>query len=55
MENLQIRRKQAKDGFVFYEATFLGGNLLAFSLNELICQLWEIYDFKLSIFQFNNN
>ena len=55
MGNLQIRRKQAKDGFIFYEATFLGGNLLAFSLNDLICQLWEIYDFKLSLFQFNLN
>jgi hypothetical protein len=55
MGNLQIRRKQLKDGFIFYEATFLGSNLLAFSLNDLICQLWEIYDFKLSLFQFNLN
>ena len=39
----------------YYEATFLGGNLYAFSLNDLICQLWQIYDFKLSLFQFNNN
>lgn len=40
---------------VYYEATFLGGNLYAFSLNDLICQLWEIYDFKLSLFHFNLN
>ena len=36
----------------YYEATFLGGNLYAFTLNDLIAQLWEIYDFKLSLFHF---
>ena len=51
---IRINRIQKKD-FTYYEAIFNGGNLLAFSLNELICQLWEIYDFKLSLFQFNNN
>ena len=51
---LKINRIQSKD-LVYYEATFLGGNLLAFNINDLICQLWEIYDFKLSLFQFNNN
>lgn len=51
---LQIIRKQ-NNGFVYYEAVFNGGNLLAFTLNDLIVQLWMIYDFKLSLFQFNNN
>ena len=51
---IRINRIQSKD-LVYYEAIFLGGNLYAFTINDLICQLWEIYDFKLSIFQFNNN
>ena len=51
---IKINRIQSKD-LVFYEAIFLGGNLYAFTINDLICQLWQIYDFKLSLFQFNNN
>lgn len=51
---IKINRIQSKD-LVFYEAIFLGGNLYAFTINDLICQLWQIYNFKLSLFQFNNN
>lgn len=43
------------NGLVYYECTFMGGNLFAYSINDLICQLWEIYGFKLSLFSFNLN
>lgn len=51
---MKIIRIPTKDMF-YYECTFLGGNLYAFTINELICQLWEIYGFKLSLFHFNLN
>lgn len=30
----------------YYEALFLGGNLYAFSLNDLLKQLFDIYEFQ---------
>lgn len=52
---LKINKVIENDNFTYYEATFNGGNLLVFNINELICQLWQIYGFKLSLFQFNLN
>lgn len=51
---LKINRIQSKD-FIYYEATFNGGNLLAFSINDLISQLIGLYGFKPSLFTFNLN
>jgi len=48
-----LKIQRTIDGF--YIAEFLGGNLCAFTINDLICQLWQIYGFKLSLFEFNNN
>ena len=39
----------------FYEATFTGGNLLAFNLTDLINQLQSIYNINISLFNFNLN
>ena len=52
---LKINRIECNDGFMYYEATFSKGNLYAYSINELIVQLWSIYGFKLSLFEFNLN
>jgi hypothetical protein len=52
---LKINRIECNDGFMYYEAVFKGGNLYAYSINELIVQLWSIYGFKLSLFEFNLN
>lgn len=51
---LKINRTTDKD-ITYYEAVFNGGNLLAFNINDLICQLWQIYGFKLDLFQWNLN
>ena len=51
---IRINRIQSKD-LEYLECTFLGGNLYAFNINDLICQLWQIYGFKLSLFHFNLN
>ena len=51
---LRIKRVE-NNGFIYYEAVFENDNLYAFSLSDLICQLWQIYGFKLSFFQFNPN
>jgi hypothetical protein len=36
---LKINRIQCSDGFIFYEAVFKGGNLYAYSINDMIEQL----------------
>ena len=51
---LKINRIQDKE-LVYYEAIFNGQNLYTFSINDMIVQLWQIYGFKLSLFQFNLN
>jgi len=39
----------------YLEATFLGGNLYAFNINDLLSQLITLYGFKpLQIFTFDN-
>lgn len=52
---IRINRIQLKDNFTYYEAIFKEGNLLAFNINDLICQLWQIYGFKLGLFQWDLN
>ena len=40
----------------FYEATFIGGNLLAFNLNDLLSQLQSIYNINVAfLLNFNLN
>lgn len=39
----------------YYEATFNGGNLYAFTFKDMINQLSTIYGFNLSLFTFNLN
>lgn len=51
---LKINRIQTKD-LVYYEALFLGGNLYAFSISELVIQLASIYNFKTLLTEFNLN
>lgn len=51
---LKINRIQTKD-LVYYEALFLGGNLYAFSISELVSQLASIYNFKTLLTEFNLN
>ena len=41
--------------FMYYEATFNKGNLLAFSIGELLSQLCIIHGFKFELFNFNSN
>jgi hypothetical protein len=36
----------------YYEATFLGGNLLAYSMFDLVSQLVSIYGFKSNLFSY---
>ena len=50
---LKINRIQCNDGFMYYEAVFKGGNLYAYSINDMIVQLWKVYGFKLPLFEFN--
>lgn len=51
---IKINRIQ-KSEFVIYEALFIGGNLYAFTMFDLLKQLLEIYGFKISLFQFSLN
>jgi hypothetical protein len=51
---LKINRFESK-GLTYYEALFLGGNLYAYSIKDLISQLVSIYGFKVSLFEFNLN
>lgn len=51
---LKINRIQTKD-LLYYEALFLGGNLYAFTINDLISQLVSIYNFKTLLTEFNLN
>ena len=51
---LKINRIETK-GFVYYEALFNGGNLYAFTINDLINQLVSIYNFKTLLTEFNLN
>ena len=51
---LKINRIQTKDGF-YYEALFIGGNLYAFTISELVSQLNSIYGLKTSLFTFSLN
>lgn len=51
---LKINRFESK-GLTYYEALFLGGNLYAFTIKDLISQLINIYGFKSSLFEFNLN
>jgi hypothetical protein len=46
-----IRINKYKD---FYECTFLGGNLYAFSLLDLFKQLLTIYNIRTEVFTFEN-
>lgn len=48
---LKINRIQKGD-LIFYEALFMGGNLYAFSIADLISQLIEIHNLKTSLFTF---
>lgn len=48
-----LKITRTTDGY--YIATWLDGNLCAFTINDLIYQLWQIYGFSLSLFQFNQN
>ena len=51
---LKINRFET-NGLLYYEALFLGGNLYAFTIKDLISQLISIYGFKSSLFEFNLN
>jgi hypothetical protein len=51
---LKINRIETKE-LTYYEALFLGGNLYAFSMNDLISQLVSIYNFKTLLTEFNLN
>ncbi len=51
---IRINRIQTKELF-YYECTFDGGNLFAYTITDLVSQLTSIYGFKLSLFTFNNN
>ena len=51
---LKINRIQTKN-FVYYEALFNGGNLYAFTINDLITQLVSIYNFKTLLTEFCAN
>ena len=39
----------------YLEAIFLGGNLYAFTLIDLISQLRSIYSIEINLFEFNLN
>lgn len=47
IQTTMLRIYKIKNG---YEAVFAGGNLLAFTLCDLVAQLWLIYGFKLPFF-----
>lgn len=47
------------DNFIYFEANFLGGNLIAFTISELMTDLIKRFGFKLSdvtteLFHFKN-
>ena len=44
---LRIKRVE-NNGFIYYEATFENGNLIAFTVNELMNDLTKRYGFKVS-------
>jgi hypothetical protein len=46
---IKINRIQSKD-LVYYEAIFKGGNLLGFTIKDVVNQLVTIYGFKRSMF-----
>lgn len=48
---LIITRHQEND-FFYYEATFLGGNLLSESIFDLVSQLVSIYGMKSRLFSY---
>jgi len=53
IQTTMLRIYKIKNG---YEAIFAGGNLLSFTLSDLVAQLWLIYGFKLPFFiKFNLN
>jgi len=51
---LKINRIET-NGLLYYEALFNGGNLYAFTINDLISQLVSIYNFKTLLTEFNLN
>jgi hypothetical protein len=51
---LKIQRIQSKE-LVYYYCTFLGGNLYAFTMVDLISQLRSIYNIRINLFTFNLN
>lgn len=51
---MRLKRIETKD-LLYYEATFTNGNLIAFTINELISQLCTIYGFKTSLFTYSLN
>ena len=51
---LKINRFESK-GLTYYEALFKDGNLYAFTFKDLVNQLYSIYGFKVSLFEFNLN
>lgn len=51
---LKITRYQDKE-LLYYEATFLGGNLLAFSIVDIINQLCSLYPYDIKLFEFHAN
>jgi hypothetical protein len=48
---VKITKYQNGD-FSYYEATFLNGNLLAYSMFDLVSQLVGIYGFKSDLFSY---
>ena len=48
---VKIRKYQSGD-FFYYEATFLNGNLLAYSIYDLVNQLVSIYGMKTKLFSY---
>ena len=48
---IKITKYQA-DNFFYYEATFLGGNLLSESIFDLVSQLVSIYGMKSKLFSY---
>jgi len=48
---VKITKYQA-DNFFYYEATFLGGNLLSESIFDLVSQMVSIYGMKSKLFSY---
>lgn len=51
---IKINRIEKGD-LIYYEALFVGGNLYAYCISDLVSQLVSIYRFEISLFNFSKN